>query len=158
MHFNKNGHAIKGASIAANISEAAQRKADRTTLLAMSSKLDGNMLTSPSQKKIFELLAEGSSLMGRQTDDWPKNPPETQKLFLTKARKILSLPAKTYTDEQALEALESMKPFWAYIEGTWSPTKDFKTNAQAMTMHINRLGGTSAGDDNALQELKEAMK
>jgi len=143
---------LKGSTIA----EAIQRKQDRTALLAASSKL--NKLASPNQQKIFEIMAEGVTLMGRNTNNYPDAEPETQAEFLNRTRRILELNPRQYSPQQARQALTAMKPFWAYIEGTWTPTKNFKTNAQAMTLHINALGGTSAGDDAALQELKDAMK
>jgi len=156
---------LKGSKIA----QAIQRKQDRTALLALSSKLDGEQVTSQSQKKIYEILAEGTTLMGRQTNNWKKDTPTNQKEFLKRTRHILELPPKDYTDEQAKNALQQMDFFFNTFEqsmiGTEPPPKNniitslqqAQRVAAKAALNTKRWGSTYLHDQ-LVKDLKDAMK
>jgi len=134
---------LKGA-----IAEKIQRKQDRTALLTMAAPT--HAFTSKPQKKMYRILAEGVTLMGRQTDDWTKDTPKRQKKFLEKTRRILGLPYKKYSDNEALESLVKMNFFFAYVERTLA-------NTSQLIAHTQLLGGSDKVHGQLMKDLKETL-
>ena len=131
------------------IAEKIQRKQDRTTLMMMAAPV--NAFTSKPQKKMWKILAEGVTLMGRETDAWPSEPIDKQKKFIEKTRHILELEHRKYSDEEAHQALEDMQFFFKFLEKNMS-------NRNQLIANTKLLGGSDLIHAQLIKDLKEVLK
>ena len=140
---------LNPARIRGAIAEKIQRKQDRTTLMMMAAPV--NAFTSKPQKKLWKILAEGVTLMGRQTDTWSSEPIDKQKKFIEKTRHILELEHKKLSDEEARQALEDMQFFFKFLEKNMS-------NRNQLIANTRLLGGSDVIHAQLIKDLKEVLK